>query len=106
VAKAPGKGKHRKRRARSPWPGLMLHQAAHRHQWVPGQLWDLVVTMDDADNAHYSMFFVEEEGTASSVRGVREVILSHGLFSSLYTDRGRNSRHTPEAGGPRWTKST
>jgi hypothetical protein len=30
---------------------------------------------------------------------VREVILNHGLFSSLYTDRGRNSRITPEAGG-------
>jgi transposase len=99
VAKAPAKGKHRKRRARSPWPGMMLHQDASRHEWVPGQLWDLVVTMDDADNVHYSMFFVEEEGTASSFRGVREVILSHGLFSSLYTDRGSHYWHTPEAGG-------
>jgi hypothetical protein len=44
--------------------------------------------MDDATNEHYSMFFVPEEGTASSFRGVREVILNHGLFSSLYTGRG------------------
>jgi hypothetical protein len=27
--------------------------------------------MDDATNEHYSMFFVEEEGTQSSFRGVR-----------------------------------
>jgi len=26
----------------------------------------LIVTMDDATSEHYSMFFVEEEGTASS----------------------------------------
>jgi len=99
VAKARGKGKHRKRRERSPWPGMMLHQDASRHEWVPGQMWDLVATMDDATNEHYSMFFVAEEGTASSFRGVREVILSHGLFSSLYTDRGSHYWHTPEAGG-------
>jgi hypothetical protein len=55
--------------------------------------------MDDATNEHYSMFFVPEEGTASSFRGMREVILGHGLFSSLYTDRGSHYWNTPEAGG-------
>lgn len=45
------------------------------------------------------MFFVPEEGTVSSLRGVREVILTHGLFSSLYTDRGSHYWYTPEAGG-------
>ena len=38
-----------------------------------------MVTMDDATNEHYSMFFVPEEGTASSFQGVREVIVSRGL---------------------------
>ena len=33
---------------------------------VPGQRWDLIVTMDDATNEQYSMFFVGQEGTASS----------------------------------------
>jgi hypothetical protein len=55
--------------------------------------------MDDATNEHYSMFFVEQEGTASSLRGVSEVIGEHGLFCSLYTDRGSHYWHTPEAGG-------
>ena len=43
--------------------------------------------MDDATNEHYSMFFVEEEGTQSSFRGVREVIEARGLFSAFYSDR-------------------
>jgi len=99
IAKASGRGKHRKRRERSPWPGMMLHQDGSTHAWVPSAQWDLIVTMDDATNEHYSMFFVEEEGTASSLRGLREVITARGLFSSLYTDRGSHYWHTPEAGG-------
>lgn len=99
VKKAPKRGKHRCRRERAPIIGMMLHQDASSHEWVPGCIWDLVVTMDDADNNHYSMFFVEEEGTASSFMGVKEVIEKHGLFCSLYTDRGSHYWHTPEAGG-------
>ena len=78
---------------------MLIHQDASRHAWVPGQLWDLVVTMDDATNEHYSMFFVPEEGTASSFRGMREAIGKKGLPSALYTDRGSHYWITPEAGG-------
>jgi len=99
VKKAPRRGVHRKRRERAPWPGMILHQDGSRHEWVPGQKWDLIVTMDDATSEHYSMFFVDEEGTRSSFRGVGEVIRTKGLFSSLYTDRGSHYWHTPEAGG-------
>ncbi len=53
---------------------------------------------DDATGEHYSMFFVQEEGTSSSFQGVREVILQRGLFSSLYTDHGSHYWYTPEAG--------
>ena len=99
VAKAPRRGAHRKRRERAPMAGMLVHQDGSRHEWVAGQHWDLIVTMDDATGEHYSMFFVEEEGTASSFRGVREVIEREGLFSSLYTDRGSHYWLTPEAGG-------
>jgi len=99
VEKAPGRGKHRKRRERAAWPGMLLHQDASMHEWVPGVKWDLVVTMDDATSEHDSMRFVEEEGTASSFLGVRDVIERRGLFASLYTDRGSHYWHTPEAGG-------
>jgi transposase len=99
VTQAVKGGTHRTRRERAPWPGMMLHQDGSTHEWVAGQQWDLIVTMDDATNEHYSMFFVPEEGTASSFQGVREIIVSRGLFSSLYTDRGSHYWHTPEAGG-------
>jgi hypothetical protein len=99
VSKAPRKGAHRKRRPRVPYVGMMIHQDGSRHEWIQGKFWDLIVTMDDATGEHYSMFFVEEEGTQSSFRGIREVIDSHGLFASLYTDRGGHYWHTPEAGG-------
>ena len=99
IKKAPRRGAHRKRRERAPLPGMMLHQDGSTHEWVPGQRWDLIVTMDDATSEHYSMFFVDEEGIKSSFQGIGEVIRTKGLFSSLYTDRGTHYWHTPEAGG-------
>ncbi len=99
VARGKGRGKHRKRREPSPLPGMLLHQDASTHEWVPGSMWDLVVTMDDATNEHCSMFLCEEEGTWSSFRGVAETVRAKGLFCSLYTDRGSHYWTTPEAGG-------
>lgn len=99
IPKAKARGAHRKRRERSPLVGLMIHQDGSSHEWVAGQKWDLIVTMDDASNEHYSMFFVPEEGTQSSLCGVKEVIESRGLFCSFYSDRGSHYWHTPEAGG-------
>ena len=99
VPRAPRRGAHRKRRAAAAWPGMLLHQDGSRHEWVPGQRWDLIVTLDDATNEHDSMFFCEEEGTRSSFRGIREVLVAKGVFCSLYTDRGSHYWHTPVAGG-------
>ena len=99
VKKAARRGAHRKRREPAPWPGMLLHQDGSEHEWVPGRHWDLIVTMDDATNEHYSMFFCAEEGTQSSFKGVKDVIEAKGLFCSLYTDRASHYWHTPEAGG-------
>lgn len=99
VERSAGRGAHRKRRERAALTGMMLHQDGSRHEWVVSQMWDLIVTMDDATGEHYDMRFVEEEGTASSFQAVRATIEAHGLFSSLYTDRGSHYWRTPEAGG-------
>ncbi|MGE0702119.1 MAG: ISNCY family transposase [Hyphomicrobiaceae bacterium] len=101
VRPAPKRSAHRKKRPRRPMVGMMLHQDASTHAWLPGvhRQDDLVVTMDDATSAIYSAFLVDEEGTASSFRGLREVVERHGLFCVLYTDRGSHYFHTPEAGG-------
>ncbi|WP_419738078.1 ISNCY family transposase [Ruegeria sp.] len=98
VQAAPRRGAHRRKRPRRPMVGMMLHQDGSSHEWVPGQWWDLIVTMDDATNRVYSAFFVEEEGTMSSFQGLTEVIEAQGLFCSLYADRGSHY-WTPEAGG-------
>src|SRR5512147_587423 len=98
VTRAPRRGAHRKKRPRKPLPGMMLHQDGSTHEWVPGCQWDLIVTLDDATSEIYSAFFVEEEGTRSSLQGLREVIETQGLFSSLYTDRGSHYWHTDAAG--------
>lgn len=99
VPKVKKRGVHRKHRERAPFPGMMLHQDGSTHEWVSGKKWDLIVTMDDSTSEHYSMFFVDEEGTNSSFQGVRDVIIQRGLFSSLYTDRGSHYWYTPKEGG-------
>ncbi len=83
VSKAKRRGAHRRKRPRRPMAGMMLHQDGSRHEWVAGQWWDLIVTMDDATSEIYSAFFVAEEGTMSSFRGLSEVIAGHGLFCAL-----------------------
>jgi len=101
VRKATKRSAHRKKRPRRPMVGMMLHQDASTHAWLAGGAQhDLVVTMDDATSAIYSVFLVEEEGTASTFQGLAEVVERHGLFCSFYTDRGSHYFHTPEAGGP------
>src|SRR3990167_10335275 len=100
VAKTSQKGPHRKRRERMPAKGMMIHQDGSTHQWIQGEEWDLIITFDDDDSEHYSMFFVEEEGTDSSFLGVKETIEKMGLFCSMYTDRGSHYWLTPEADGP------
>jgi transposase len=100
VRPATGRSAHRKKRPRRPMVGMMLHQDASTHAWLADAgKHDLVVTMDDATSAIYSAFLVEEEGTASTFRGLAEVVERHGLFCSFYTDRGSHYFLTQEAGG-------
>ena len=100
VAVASRRSAHRKKRPRRPLPGMMLFQDGSTHAWLGGQApLDLIGTMDDATSEVYSLFLVEQEGTASSFRGLHETIAKKGLFSSFYTDRGSHYFHTPSAGG-------
>jgi len=99
VRPAKRRGAHRKKRPRRPYEGMLLHQDGSTHDWVAGESWDLIVTMDDATSAICSAFFCEEEGTASSFRGLLDVFTEHGLPCALYTDRGSHYFYTPEAGG-------
>lgn len=94
-------GDHRLRRERRPMAGMMVHQDGSTHEWIPGLGYnvDLIVTMDDATSEITSGFFVLQEGTGSTFRGIKETIEKYGLFCSLYTDRGSHYWTTPEVGG-------
>jgi len=62
---------HRRKRERKPCEGMMPHQDGSRAAWLAGRpALDLVVTMDDATSTLYSALLVEEEGTASTFRGL------------------------------------
>src|SRR5881409_3617105 len=101
ITRAPKRSAHRKKRARRPLPGMLVFQDGSKHAWLPqGPELDRIVTMDDATSAILSAVLVEEEGTASSFIGLKETIAAHGLFSSLYTDRGSHYFYTPKAGEP------
>jgi transposase len=100
LEQAERRGAHRRKRPRRPMTGMMLHQDGSRHAWLAtGSALDLIVTMDDATGAIYSAFLTEEEGTASTFRGLAETFDSQGLPLSLYTDRGSHYFYTPEAEG-------
>ena len=100
VERAKRRGAHRRKRERKPCEGMMLHQDGSRAAWLSQQpMLDLIATMDDATSTLYSAFLVEEEGTASTFKGLLEVFTTHGLPSSLYTDRGSHYFYTPEADG-------
>ncbi len=92
------RGPHRELRERRGQEGEMIHQDASTHRWVPQEVWDLVVTMDDATGRIYSAFFVAQEGTQSSMRGVRDVLESKGIFTSFYSDRGSHYWSTARVG--------
>ena len=97
------KGVHRKKRERRPIRGMMLFCDGSTHEWIPllpGLKQDLIVLMDDATSEVYSAYLVDEEGTATVMAGLREVIEKVGIFCCLYTDRGGHFFHTPKAGGP------
>ena len=88
------RGQYRRRRERRPMVGMMLHLDGSTHAWLPElPMQDLVVMLDDADGRILHASFVEQEGTMSTLAALSEVLLRHGRFCELYTDRG--SHFTP-----------
>jgi transposase len=101
VAKRRGRGKHRKRRARRPLPGMLLHLDGSRHRWFQDERWyDLLVLLDDASSEIYYAQLVEEESTRTVLQVLREVVEQRGLFCALYSDRASHFFLTPKAGEP------
>jgi transposase len=99
VAKKHKRGKHRRRRARRPMAGMMLHIDGSKHRWLQGDQWhDLIVILDDATSEIYYAQLVVEESTRTVMAALREVIETRGLFCALYSDRGSHFFVTQKAG--------
>lgn len=91
-------GLHRLRRPRKEREGMMLHQDGSTHNWFGDLMSDLIITMDDATSEVTSAFFCKQEGTLSSLRGIKETIEKYGIFRELYTDRGSHYFTTDKGG--------
>jgi transposase len=64
VAKRSKRGAHRRRRARRPLVGMLLHIDGSKHCWLQeSRRYDLIVILDDANNEIYYAQLVEEEST-------------------------------------------
>ena len=103
VAPRAQRGRHHQRRERRPLRGMLLYVDGSTHAWIPALApaqFDLVAVVEDADTDCYYAQLVEQESTLTVMAGLRETIKEHGLFCSLYTDRGSHFFHTPKAGGP------
>jgi len=99
VAKRRKRGVHRKLRPRRPLPGMLLHIDGSEHRWFQDERWyDLLVILDDANSEIYYAQLVEEEGTATVLAGLKEVVEQKGVFCALYSDRGSHFWLTPKAG--------
>ena len=100
VAKAPRKGASQEARAAA----VAGHDAASgrsRHEWLAGQpALDLTVTLDEATGAIYSAFLIEEEGTASTIRALKEVFGQQGLPGDCQESCVRG--HNDADGGRIW----
>jgi len=100
VKKGRRRGTHRRRRARRPLPGMLLHLDGSRHRWFGDDGWyDLLVVLDDATSEVYYAQLVEEESTRTVLAGLRAVIERQGIFCALYSDRASHFFETPKAGG-------
>jgi transposase len=94
------RGSHRKRRPRRPLPGMMLHIDASEHKWFSDERkYELIVILDDASSEIYYAQLVEAESTRSMMQALREVIETHGVFCTLYSDRAGHFFITERAGG-------
>jgi transposase len=101
VKKGRKRGVHRKRRARRPLPGMLLHLDGSRHSWFQDERWyDLIAILDDATSEIYYAQLVGEESTRTVMAALKEVIQGQGLFCALYSDRASHFFETPKAGGP------
>ena len=103
VAKHKARGRHRRRRERRACFGEMLHIDGSKHAWLalrPEQKQTLITVVDDATSRLLYAQLWPEESTQAVLVALREVVETHGIPASIYTDRAGWAFQTPKAGAP------
>lgn len=103
LKKKRSRGRHRLRREPKACLGEMLHLDGSPHAWLtlePEQKQTLIAVLDDATSRLLHAELFESECVLSVMTALYDVIQTHGLPMSLYTDRAGWAAYTPKAGGP------
>jgi len=103
IAKEKKRGKYRRRRERKPLTGMLLHIDGSPHRWFEhsdDERQTLIAIIDDATGECLAAKFFKEEGTKEVMELIKSVVIEHGTFIALYTDRASHFAYTPTAGGP------
>jgi transposase len=101
VAKHKARGRHRRRRERKACFGEMLHIDGSKHAWLslrPEEKQTLIAVIDDATSRLLYAQLWREESTQAVLSAVRDVVETHGIPASIYTDRASWAFETPKAG--------
>lgn len=89
--KSPKKHRKRKthhRRKRKPQKGMLVQIDASPHTWIiGGSSFDLHGAIDDATGEILALYFTPNECMEGYFKIVRQIVLKHGIPTSLYCDR-------------------
>jgi transposase len=81
--------RHRSRRERYPWSGMLLQTDGSPHAWLEdrGPKLCLIGAIDDATNEVVYAYFQTTETTAGYIRMLRSITSTHGISLALYHDQ-------------------
>ena len=94
--------KHRVRRQRMPWEGMLIQMDGSHHPWLGDHVppFTLLIVVDDATGTVVDALFCEQEDYHSYFLLIHGLVHHLGLPVALYTDRHGVFRHTPGSGLP------
>ena len=75
------------RRPRSKYLGEMIQMDASSYEWIKGQIWQLHLAIDDADNRVVGAYFDYEETLNGYYHVFYQILLHYGIPYSFYTDK-------------------
>ena len=94
--------KHRVRRQRMPWEGMLIQVDGSFHPWLGDQVppFTLLLAVDDATGTVADALFCEKEEAYTYFLLIQDLVQSVGIPIALYVDRHGVFRHTPGSGLP------